>query len=281
MKRILPFFLCFMFILTGCSAARLSDTAYHITTHANAITDKMVKSYIVMGDSIAAHYGVSENESYEHKLGAKLRANGEKWVGDNWGVSGYTTGDLVTLLDKSVEDPAKRNTLARADLICISIGGNNILAFLRKHGIANFPPEGGIAGWMDIIRDYTDNTGEMATEYLADLEVIIKEIRKVNPNAVIIMQNIHNVARDANYALNLPGGTKYATDLTEPFFLPILNTLNENAERLGYFVADTYGAFRDSKTETLLRREMIHPNAEGHTLIANVLYDTYQKAIKH
>ncbi len=276
MKRLLPFLLCMVITLTGCSV-HLSDTSGRFSVNANAVTDKDTKTYLIMGDSIAAHYGVSERESYEHKLMERLRADGEKWVGDNWGVSGYTSGDLVTLLDKSVEDAARRAVIARANLIIISIGGNNILQFLRERGYNEFPPEEG-SGWLSLIRAFSEGTDAMAQNYLSDLEVIMKEIRNVNPNAIVILQNIHNVARDVEGEISILGTPKRATDLTEPFFLPLLKTISGNAERLGYHVADTYGAFRDSKETPLLRREMIHPNAAGHTLISEVLYKTYRLA---
>ncbi len=276
MKRLLPFFLCMLLTLTGCTV-HLSDTSGRFTTNANTVTDQDTKTYLIMGDSIAAHYGVSERESYEHKLIERLRADGEKWVGDNWGVSGYTSGDLVTLLDKSVEDPARRAVLEKADLICISIGGNNILQFLREHGFSSFPPEG-VSDWLSMLRSMADGNETMAKNYLSDLEVIIKEIRRVNPHAIILLQNIHNVARDVTGEINLLGTPKRLTELTEPFFLPLIRTIDENAERLGYHVADTYSAFRDSAEPQLLRREMIHPNAKGHSLIADVLYKAYRLA---
>ncbi len=276
MKRLLPFFLCMIITLTGCSV-RLSDTSGKFSVNAISASPD-TSTYLIMGDSIAAHYGVSERDSYEHKLIEKLRADGEKWTGDNWGVSGYTSGDLVTLLDKSVEDPERRTVLERADLICISIGGNNILQFLRERGYSDFPPENS-TGWLSLLRALADGTEDMAQNYLSDLEVIMKEIRRVNPTATVILQNIHNVARDVQGEITILGSPKRVTDLTEPFFLPLLKTIDENAERLGYYVADTYGAFRDSEEPQLLRREMIHPNASGHTLISEVLYKTYRLAV--
>ncbi len=277
MKKLLPFLLCMILTFSGCSA-RLTDTSTGQTVRAASITDENTKSYLILGDSIAAHYGVSDKDSYEYKLADLLRADGEAWIGDNWGVPGYTSGDLVTLLDKSVEDPDKRTVLERADLICISIGGNNILHFLRERGFSDFPPEG-VSGWMSLLRAFADGTEDMAQAYLADLEVIISEIRRLNPDAVILLQNIHNVARDVRGEISLLGVVKQPTDLTEPFFLPLLRTIDANAERLGYYVADTYAAFRDSEEEQLLRREMIHPNGKGHTLIADVLYKAYHLAI--
>ncbi len=103
-------------------------------------------------------------------------------------------------------------------------------------------------------------------------------IRKVNPDATVLIQNIHNVARDVegDFSIVKPGAT--AASLIEPIFKPIRSVLDENAERLGYTVADTYTAFGESTEPRLLRREMLHPNEKGHTLIADVLYETYRKA---
>jgi lysophospholipase L1-like esterase len=52
--------------------------------------------------------------------------------------------------------------------------------------------------------------------------------------------------------------------------------LKDEAPRLGYTIADTYAAFAEEPEERLLRPEKIHPNAKGHTLIAEVLYKAYQ-----
>ncbi len=278
MKKILPLFLSVMLMLTGCTVSLSETGVTRMTTHAATATGSDTKSYLVLGDSIAAHYGVSDREGYDHKLENKLRSSGEKWIGDNWGVDGYTSGNLVTLLDKSMRDPKRRSVIENADLICISIGGNNILKYLREHGVANLPPNT-TTGWGGLLKALADGSDVMVVEYLADLEVIMNTIRRANPDAVVLVQNIHNVARDAGDEVNLFGITTSIPAIIEPFFTPLLKAIDENAERLGYYVADTYSAFRDSPERQLLRREMIHPNAEGHTVISEVLYRTYQKAI--
>ncbi len=266
-----------LFVMTGCSVRLGEDSAMRLKAHATLSATPGINTYLLLGDSIAAHYGVSEKDSYEYKLGELLKQDGERWEGDNWGVSGYTSGDLVTLLTQSMENPARKQILENADLICISIGGNNILAFLREHGMSEFPPASS-TGWLGFLRALGEGVEGMAVNYLADLEVIIHLIRNVNPTATILVQNIHNVARDVQGEINILGNTMRATDVVEPVFAPLLRVIRENQEKLGYTLANTYDAFQKSTSPRLLRREMIHPNGDGHTLIAEVLYETYHRA---
>lgn len=275
MKRIMMLVLALCCLLVSCHVRLSDELTPGEAKIAAAVSADGTKSYLILGDSIAAHFGVSERESYEYKLARKLSDEGEKWVGSNWGVSGYTSGNLVSLLTKNLEIPEKRAILENADLICISIGGNNLLHFLREHDAGELPPEGA-AGWIRLSHAFNEGSEEMCTELKSDLGAIMKTIRGVNPNAVILVQNIHNVARDMRGKVTLLGKTVSPTSVTEPFLQPLVRTITDNAESMGYIVADTYNAFAESPAEKLLRREMIHPNADGHTLIAEVLFDTYQ-----
>ena len=276
MKKILFFLLAAVLLLTSCGIPLRDDPDAMLDAYIAAITTDGTHSLLILGDSIAAHYGVDEKDSYEAKLTQKLSADGEKWVSINWGVAGDTTGDLVTLLTQKADDPKARQVLAEADLIAISIGGNNILKFFRDAGYEGFP-DATVPNLVKILREFERQAEPLRTEFLADLEVIMNLIRKVNPDATVLIQNIHNVARDVegDFSIVKPGAT--AASLIEPIFTPIRSVLDENAERLGYTVADTYTAFGESTEPRLLRREMLHPNEKGHTLIADVLYETYRK----
>lgn len=277
MKKILFFLLAAVLLLTSCGIPLRDDPDAMLDAYIAAITTDGTHSLLILGDSIAAHYGVDEKDSYEAKLTQKLSADGENWVSINWGVAGDTTGDLVTLLTQKADDPKARQVLAEADLIAISIGGNNILKFFRDAGYEGFP-DATVPNLVKILREFERQAEPLRTEFLADLEVIMNLIRKVNPDATVLIQNIHNVARDVegDFSIVKPGAT--AASLIEPIFKPIRSVLDENAERLGYTVADTYTAFGESTEPRLLRREMLHPNEKGHTLIADVLYETYRKA---
>ncbi len=259
----------------GCSVSLGGEDILPISATAEEVTQEGVNSFLILGDSIAAHYGVEDGEGYDSRLGEMLNATGEKWVGNNWGVSGYTSGDLYTLLNKSLDDE-RRTILEAADLICISIGGNNLLHHLKKHGIDGFSGETGVGTWAKLARAFADGSEEMCIELKSDLTAIMHLIRSVNPTAPVLVQNVHNVARDAGDTLKIFGREVSPTALTEPFFRPLLSTIEGGAEELGYVVADTYSAFATSPEPQLLRRELIHPNARGHALVAQVLFDTYQ-----
>lgn len=277
MKKLLLFLLAAVLLLTSCGIPLRDDPDAMLDAYIDAITTGGAHSLLILGDSIAAHYGVDEKDSYEAKLTQKLSADGETWVSINWGVAGDTTGDLVTLLTQKADDPKTRQVLAEADLIAISIGGNNILKFFRDAGYEGFP-DATVPNLVKILREFERQAEPLRVEFLADLEVIMNLIRKVNPDATVLIQNIHNVARDVegDFSMIRQGAT--AASLIEPIFQPIRTVLDENAERLGYTVADTYSAFGNSTERRLLRREMLHPNEKGHTLIADVLYETYCKA---
>ena len=273
---VIPLLLALL-LLTACGIPLNRDPNAELAKYAATVSEEGMHSLLILGDSIAAHYGVDEKDSYEAKLREKLSADGEKWVSTNWGVSGYTTGNLVTYLTKQCENPTARKILGRADLICISIGGNNILKFIREAGYEGFP-DATVPNLVKLVRTFEEQAEPLKVEFLADLEVIMHLIREVNPYAVVILQNIHNVARDVEGDFSIVKQGARAADLIDPIFTPLLTVIDENAERLGYTIADTYSAFRNSTETRLLRREMLHPNALGHTLIADVLYETYLRA---
>ena len=229
--------------------------------------------YLVLGDSIAAHYGVAEEDSYYHKLGDLLNQNGGNWEGENWGVSGATTLDLYNTITEALKTPEKRAFLETADLIAISIGGNDLLALLSKNGVGLF--DGKEKNWVGAIGAIREDMTRLTEEYKGEITSVVKALKEVNPRATILLQNIYNVAREVGGSITLFGEEYTPSDLVAPLMAPLLKTLEETAKEAGYTVADTYSAFKNSTASPLLRKDFIHPNEEGHTLIAKVLYDTY------
>ena len=233
------------------------------------------KTLLVLGDSIAAHFGVAEEDSYEYKLKTMLSQNGEKWDSINWGVDGFTSGDLVTLLSRNLEDTQKRTELEEADLVCISIGGNNLLQYLRSHGVSESLFLGK-TNWSSLIKGFQTDSPALLTDFKSDIGAIIRSIRRVNPDVPILFQTIHNVARDTKGSLAFLGKPHSFSSILDPFFAPMVSAIKDLSQELGYTVADTYTAFSKSPQEHLLRPEKIHPNEAGHTLIAEVLFDAYK-----
>ncbi len=259
--------------LVGCSQKTV-DRGLPVARALAMEGEGVTHHYLVLGDSIAAHHGVEEKDSYYHLLGEALSQNGESWKGENWGVSGARVLDLLNSLREKKADPKDRETFANAELITISIGGNDILDFLRKNGVDLLENKSG--DWLKTFGGIKGSIDTFCEELRGEIALVIKEIREANPVATILFQNIYNVARDMEGKMRILGKEFTPRQLLEPVFIPIRRILEEEAKNLGYTVADTYSAFEKSEERPLLRPELIHPNEAGHALICKVLFDTYQ-----
>jgi acyl-CoA thioesterase-1 len=74
---------------------------------------------LVLGDSIAAGYGLPESEALPARLEAKLRADGHDVRVINGGVSGDTTGDGLARLDWVLGE--------KPDFAIVELGANDML----------------------------------------------------------------------------------------------------------------------------------------------------------
>ena len=206
------------------------------------------KSYVVLGDSIAFGSGLANpREAVYGKIVADT--NGYDYA--NFAVPGHTTGNLM----RRMENEAVRSAIRGADIISISIGGNNFLL-----GDLNGLLYDGI-----VKSDYT-RMDQIAADFYADLETIIGTVRGLNPDAAILMQTLYNPqtsyvgevyqqgtnrlnAKVREYAAAHPGeilivevaerltdsGKDFAEDRIHPsaagnekIALAVLETLNEN-----------------------------------------------------
>ncbi len=84
------------------------------------------KTYLVLGDSISTGYGLSDAsaEAFPVLLTNQL---GEDFICENKAVDGEKT---ATLLEKLLEDSDYQNAVERADVITITIGGNDLMDLL-------------------------------------------------------------------------------------------------------------------------------------------------------
>ena len=75
--------------------------------------------FLVFGDSIAAGFGLPQQEAFPARLEAKLRADGLSVHVINAGVSGDTTADGLARLDWSLAE--------KPDLVILELGANDAL----------------------------------------------------------------------------------------------------------------------------------------------------------
>ena len=130
--------------------------------------------YLVLGDSIA--YGSGLSNSKEAVYG-KIVADTNGYEYENYAVPGHTTENLLSRM----ENETVKEAIGKADIVNISIGGNNFLL-----GNINSLLYDGI-----VAEDYT-RFDELAENFYKDLEKIVNVIRSSNKSALIIIQTIYN-----------------------------------------------------------------------------------------
>ena len=160
MKKFIAVFLCMA--IAFCSFAFV----------VSAETEKPF--YLVLGDSIAYGSGIANaKESCYGKIVADT--NGYEYA--NFAVPGHTTTNLINRLsEKEVIEAVKK-----ADIISISIGGNDFL-------MSN------LIGLMfdSIVLDNHAQFDKIAESFYANFSKIIDIINSHNEDAVILMQTLYN-----------------------------------------------------------------------------------------
>jgi acyl-CoA thioesterase-1 len=101
-----------------CAALAISGMLLGMTAGLSCAIAKPTE-ILVFGDSIAAGFGLPQQEAFPARLEAKLRADGLAVHVINAGVSGDTTADGLARLDWSLAD--------KPDLVILELGANDAL----------------------------------------------------------------------------------------------------------------------------------------------------------
>ena len=240
--------------------------------------------YLALGDSITEGYGLKEGE----KNFATLLAEENSFTLYNEAVSGATSGDLLTSLT------SKEIDVSDADLITITIGGNDLMNALYEH-LASETGQSAediktlltsetltandLGSYLpSLIKFPTSSERQTALDGLREnLVAILDTIQKENPDATLI------VATQYNPYLSFSGSTNFMMQaLSSAFGTQITemnDVINEVVDAAGFIVADVYTEFNAAAeegenlcnaTETPLNLDF-HPNAKGHELIAKTI----------
>lgn len=207
-----------------------------------AFAEENALNYLVLGDSIG--YGAGVLNSDEACFG-RIVADTAGFNFKNDAVNGYRTADLIAYLNN---DRIKAD-VAEADIISISIGGNDFL----RGDMANLIAEAQNG-------DYS-RFDEIAADFYVNFCTIIETIKTINPDAVILAQTLYNpgvdfikeVYQQGADRLNA-GYRKYLAD-------------NKNA----YQLLEVADAFADNREYIAV--DNIHPSAEGNVVIARVVLE--------
>jgi len=206
-------------------------------------------NYLVLGDSIGWGAGI---QNHNEACYGRIIANTNNFNYNNDAVNGNMTDDL---LSKLKNNSSVISHVKNADIISISIGGNDFLRDNMPALISN-----GLSG------DYS-GMEKIISELKANFLEIISLIKGYNPDAVILMQTLYNPIEGSDV-----GDKVYAVGIG------MLNDVYKNyyAENPGEIeIVDVASAFSGKKG--LISWDNIHPNAEGNYVIARTvqakLYD--------
>lgn len=198
--------------------------------------------YVVIGDSIAAGTGLQAPD--KNSYGALVAAtNGYEYI--NYAIPGHTTKNLMKII---TENEAAIADLERADIISMSIGGNNFL-------LGNLPMllMNGLKG------DYSP-IEKILEDFRVDFDIIVTRLRELNPDAVILLQTLYN-----------PNYRPYVREVYQAGVVRLNPVYRSYDGQNGFHVIDVEPVFEGHKD--YIARDSIHPNFNGHRVIAGLLLE--------
>lgn len=245
---------------------------------------------VALGDSIARGYGCRPEEAYGRlladRLAEELDGTGTAVSFANYGVDGLTSAGLRAM----IETDEIRAAAADADLVTVSIGGNDLLHCLREAlgGALALDPDSS-APWQELLGklqeenrretvssllklagngDFYRRLDAAADAMLNNVEAVLDALSRRNPEAVLLLTTIPPPTVEP--PLNLP------VDAFLFGFNSRLQTVSNPAVRL----ADCSQAFRSYDGEEALTFTVAgwsepsgwnpdpHPTPAGHRLMA-------------
>ena len=170
-------------------------------------------TYVALGDSISTGHRLEdiENNLFVHKIEKEYELDLT-----NLAVNGMDSTIMLNLLKSEGEDGITyRENIKNADLITISMGGNNLLQPLMtmvKEGL-NLPSDANTEMIESVIKENQSVLFEIFTAiqspekvkilnsnvevFATEFPRIIKTIKELNPNAEIMIQTVYNPFYDS------------------------------------------------------------------------------------
>ena len=251
------------------------------------------KSYVALGDSITTGYGLDEAQSFAEQIAEQEGYT----LNDSLASDGATSTDLLEV----VRSEANADTLKNADLITITIGGNDLMDALYAYladayntqnstDITAEDVKASLAGTLSEIPqvamlrfaaskipDFPNSTAANTalSTFATNFSSIISAIKAANSTAQLIVVNQYNP-----YGHLTTGTGVLSLDLSAiDTAVRALNTvISSSAESADYTVADVYTKFEQAENNpcnasvslTSINLDF-HPNATGHGLIADTI----------
>lgn len=204
---------------------------------------------VSLGDSLTRGVGDKEGIGYVGRMKEDLQKDYKQKVAlTNLAVSGAKMPDLL----KQIESSGAQYSIKQADVIVLTIGGNDL-----------FP------GW--------DSLGKIDLEtYRPDTETfqneakkIIEEVRKLNTDSPIFWLGLYNPFEDVE---DLKGSSNIVVDWNASLEKLAINNKN-------VYITPTFDLFQN-RGKDLLYSDHFHPNEIGYTYMADRLVQNVASKLK-
>lgn len=201
--------------------------------------------FVVLGDSIAYGHGLRDRSTCSY---GALISQANDYTYFNMAENGNTTYDLN---DKLTSDAMVIAAVTSADIIAVSIGGNN---FLHDNIFAMAVT--GLFGNYNRIDDTAD-------DFYDNFCLAVDNIRSLNPDAELFVQTLYNPQSGI-----LKSVYQYSVD-------NLNGKIKLAAAQKDFTVVEVAAAF-EGKAGEYIQSDIIHPNEAGHYAIAQ----EYLKVLK-
>ncbi|MDE6103990.1 MAG: hypothetical protein K2F60_05650, partial [Oscillospiraceae bacterium] len=230
-----------------------------------SVNAEVTENITVLGDSISTGYGLDDSQlSYCGYLQEYFDADL-----DNFAKDGRQTSELLEQIEN---DDDVRNSLENADLICVTIGGNDVLQIFLDAMSELITRGGNTSGEQfefsqefvqSFIMKFASAIGPAAAQAGENITDIHEQIRELNPDAPVIIQTVYNPFETDDEKLN---------SIMKPlktFTALYLGVINNAVKQQPAVIADIHEKFdENSWLFTNIKEFDIHPNYVGHMLIA-------------
>lgn len=255
MKKIFTFLFLCSILLMGCSAEPASKSGVvddmkktGLTLKKAVPTDFIPRDIkvVAIGDSLTQGVGdrTGKGGYIPFLKGMLEKEKGIKSVDiANYGIKGYRSDELLTRLHK----PKVEKAIEDADMVMITIGGNDVMKIIRKN-------------FSNLNFELFEKEEDLFAERLTN---IFDTIRSTNPNCEIALIGLYNPF--FKWFANTP-------EMNE-----VLKQWNETSQNVVakyeniYFI-EVADLFRNHEDE-LLYEDQFHPNEKGYELMAKRIHE--------
>ncbi|MEC3856688.1 SGNH/GDSL hydrolase family protein [Bacillus sp. WOD8 KX774193] len=204
---------------------------------------------VSLGDSLTRGVGDKEGIGYIGRMKEDLQKDYKQKVAlTNLAVSGAKMPDLL----KQIESNGAQYSIKQADVIVLTIGGNDLF------------PGWELLGKIDL-ETYRPDTETFQNE----AKKIIEEIRKLNTDSPIFWLGLYNPFEDVE---DLKGSSNIVVDWNASLERLAINNKN-------VYITPTFDLFQN-RGKDLLYSDHFHPNEVGYTYMADRLVQNVVSKLK-